>query len=114
LSWSDSPAMTGRWRAKGRKSPGKHLAAFAILRAIVEEVAPGCWEADDHDGVLIGTVRTTLDEIRAFAARPDTDPACLAEICDWGKRQCHHSMGGHGRFLGLRAYTHSARRVPGR
>ena len=74
-----------RKRAKAMKSPGKHMAAFAILRAIVEEVAPDCWEADDHDGVLVGAVQTTLDDIRAFAARPNADPACLTEIGDWAR-----------------------------
>lgn len=74
-----------RKRARGMKSPSKHIAAFALLMAIVEEVAPDCWEVDDHEGVLIGAVQTTLDDIRTFAVRPDTDPACLAEIGAWAR-----------------------------
>jgi len=74
-----------RKRARCMKSPSKHIAAFALLRAIVEEVAPDCWDADDHDGVLVGAVQMTLDEIRALAARPDTYPACLAEIGAWAR-----------------------------
>lgn len=72
-----------RKRARGMKSPSKHSAAFALLRAIVEEVAPDCWEADDHERVLVGAIQATLDDIRAYAGRPDTDPACLAEIGAW-------------------------------
>ena len=74
-----------RKRARGMKSPSKHIAAFSLFRAIVEEVAPDCWEGDDHDGILVGAVQSTLDDIRAFAIHPDTDPACLAEIGAWAR-----------------------------
>ncbi len=72
-----------RNRVKAWKSPGEDLEAFALLRAIVDKVAPVCWEGDDHDGVLVGSVQETLDDIRSLASRPDADPECLREIRVW-------------------------------
>lgn len=71
--------------AKAWKSPGRDLEAFALLRAIVEDVAPICWEGDDHDGVLVGAVQKTIDDIRSLANRPEADPVCREEIRAWAR-----------------------------
>jgi len=74
-----------RKRARAWESPGKDLEAFALLRAIVEEVAPDCREGDDHDGILVGSVQETLDDIRSLSSRPDADPECREEIRAWAR-----------------------------
>jgi len=74
-----------RNRAKAWKSSGKDLETLALLRAIVEEVAPHCWEGDAHDGVLVGSVQEALDDIRSLASRPDADPECREEIRAWAR-----------------------------
>ena len=74
-----------RQRALAHKEPARHAESFALLRAIVEEIAPHCWQGDDHDGVLVGSVQETIDDIIALASRQDCDPACRKDIRTWAR-----------------------------
>ena len=74
-----------RRRAMAQVEPAKHTESFALLRAVVEEIAPHCWQGDDHDGVLVGTVQQTIDDIIALASRRNCDPACRKDIRAWAR-----------------------------